>query len=204
MKGGFPGAAEIGAVYALLDEPPTSYDCGVLCRQRGGEPPCCSASEAVPSVFDWEWRYLEARTRMWSRWKPPDAGRAGRFEGGGCDILVRCLGADRCERAYRSFCCRVFPLEPYVENDWKMTGLVFNTDFDTLCPLASRPRDLRPEFVRACLRGWTWLLGVQEGELGIYRDWSQTQRRRAGRSGLPLMGFDREGRWVVLRPGAAR
>lgn len=186
----------------MLDEPPVSIDCGTLCYMDGRGPLCCVTDEAVPSVYHWEWKYLKKRTKMWTRWHPRNEEERETFMDykADCDVYVKCKGAALCDRRYRSFVCRVFPLEPYVENDWSMSGLIFNTDFLEGCPLARRPKDLRPQYVNAVLMGWQWLISVEHEMHEIYRDWSQVLRRRMGQLGKPIRGYDLEGRWTILRP----
>jgi hypothetical protein len=200
-SGRTPGTREIERIYRLLDEPPTDFDCGTLCIEEDG-PLCCVTENAVPSVYRWEWRYLKERTDMWHLWRPRTRQERRDFMDckADCDIYVKCEGAARCDRRYRSFVCRTFPLEPYVENDWTMSGLVFNTDFEGKCPLTRRPRKIRPEFVHACLEGWQWLLEVEPEMHEVYRDWSQVLRRRCGQLNQNVRGFDLDGRWTVLRP----
>jgi hypothetical protein len=197
-----PGEREIERIYSLLDEPPVDFDCGSLCRLDGKGPLCCVTDEAVPSVYHWEWRYLSQRTGMWRPWRSRDEREWTRFMEckAKCDVYVECEGAARCDRRYRSFVCRVFPLEPYVENDWSMSGVIFNTDFDGVCPLTERPHDMRPEFVGACIRAWQWLMDVEPEMHEIYRSWSQVLRRRSGQLHRPVRGFDMRGTWRILRP----
>lgn len=202
MSSRIPSEQEIRRIYRLLDEPPADYDCGKLCIIEGEGPLCCVTDEAVPSVYHWEWRFLKKRTRMWKRWRPRTEEERERFIDykADCDTYVKCQGAATCDRMYRSFVCRVFPLEPYIENDWTMSGVVFNTDFDGVCPLTRRRRDLRPEYVKACIEGWSWLIEIEPEMHEIYRDWSQVLRRRVGQLNRPIRGFDMQGTWRVLRP----
>jgi hypothetical protein len=202
MSTRIPSESEIRKIHKMLDEPPVDFDCGTLCVIEGQGPLCCVTDEAVPSVYRWEWRYLKKRTKMWKRWKPRTEEERKRFIDlkAECDIYVHCDGAAHCDRRYRSFVCRVFPLEPYIENDWSMSGVIFNTDFYGVCPLTKRHRDLRPEFVDACIKGWSWLIEVEPEMHEIYRDWSQVLRRRCGQLNKPIRGFDMQGRWRILRP----
>ncbi len=196
-----PTTREIEAIYALMDEPPVSYDCGRLCDDGTG-PLCCQTRNAVPSVYRWEWQYLKKRTSMWHLWRPRnDRERRDLVDcKTACDVYVECEGASRCDRSFRAFVCRTFPLEPYIENDWSMSGLVFNTDFENICPLTSRPRDLRPRFIMAAVEAWHWLIRVEHEMHEVYRDWSQALRRRNGQLDQPVMGFDLQGNWTILRP----
>ncbi|MBW2262092.1 MAG: hypothetical protein JRG91_08980, partial [Deltaproteobacteria bacterium] len=72
--------------------------------------------------------------------------------------------------------------------------------FYDVCPLTRRRKDLRPEFVDACIRGWSWLIEIEPEMHEIYRDWSQVLRRRCGQFNQPVHGFDMQGRWTILRP----
>jgi len=204
-----PTTEEIERIYRLLDEPAVDFDCGKLCFEEGRGPLCCTTDEAVPSVYRWEWRYLRTRTDMWTRWRPRNDWERRQFMDAKleCDTYVKCKGAASCERRYRSFVCRVFPLEPYIENDWSMSGVIFNTDFLETCPLAKTPRKLRPEFVSAVTQAWQWLIEIEPEMHEVYRDWSQVLRRRTGQLNQPIRGFDLEGNWAVLRqkrPGPSR
>ncbi len=198
-----PGEAEIAELLRALDEPPCHADCGPLCAAAGrGEPICCIGEEALPAVFDWEWRFLARRTRMLRRWRPATGRRAPAFVArkAGCDVFVRCPGAGACDREWRPFVCRTFPLEPLVGPDWAMIGVVFNSDFEASCPLAGEPWRLRKAFVRACVLGWNRVLTWEPEMHEIYRDWSRSRRLRAGRKRLPVMGFDLRGAWRALIP----
>jgi hypothetical protein len=198
-----PNEKEVKEIHDLLNEPPATFDCGKLCVLEGQGPLCCVTEEAVPSVYHWEWKYLKKRTKMWTRWHPRTESERREFLDlkADCDVYVKCKGAADCDRRYRSFVCRVFPLEPYIENDWTMSGVIFNTDFDHACPLAKRPKELRTAFVKAVIKGWGWLIGVEPEMHEIFRDWSQVLRRRNGQLNQPIRGFDLDARWTILRPG---
>ena len=132
-------------------------DCGIPFCHTGvllnGMASGCPINNLIPDwndlVYRWEWKYLEPRTSMWKRWRPRNEDERESFMDykADCDIYVKCEGAARCDRRYRSFVCRVFPLEPYVENDWSMSGLIFNTDFIEKCPLVKTPHKIRHEYI---------------------------------------------------------
>ena len=76
----------------------------------------------------------------------------------GCPVLV-CGG--RCDRAFRPFACRIFPLYPLVTLDGSgspRVGVVYDPRSESLCPLAADKAILNRNFVTAVRRAAKYLL----------------------------------------------
>ncbi|MCB1178110.1 MAG: hypothetical protein KDK36_11065 [Leptospiraceae bacterium] len=177
---------EISYYYTLLDVELTEYDCGTLCKDdNDGEPFCCKVDNAVPYLYRAEYDLLKNRTDLWKVWKPTtkeEKELKKEQEDSNC-VFCECKGVAHCERDNRSISCRTFPLEPYIDKRGVFVGLVFMKEFMHGCPLMSRPKDIRQEFVDNHFIFWEKLMLRKPDELETYTDSSKSYRASRSRTG---------------------
>jgi hypothetical protein len=128
---GFP------ALYARFRSPIAEFDCGKKCApyNENGVPFCCDISHAVPTAYTEEWEYLQANTDLWKAWEAEDSQETQRLRSETPDgqVLIACLGYQRCQRGFRALSCRSFPFFPYITEDGHFAGLSYYWDFEDRC-----------------------------------------------------------------------
>lgn len=184
---------EIAYYYTLLDEPLTTYDCGILCKHNyGGVPYCCTTEHAVPLLYKSEFEYVKSLGDLWHEWKPITAEDKEIKKSESKDqIFCECKGVEFCVRSERSISCRTFPLEPYIDRRGVFVGLTFIRDFTqkdpdtnkTKCPLTNRPSHIRQEGVDSHFIFWEKLMLRLRDEYELYTDTSKALRRDRKRTG---------------------
>lgn len=147
---------DFSRLYAHFDAPVTAVDCGSRCAPyNGGVPVCCDTRHSVPTAYPDEWIFLKDHTDLWHVWAPEEKGDRARLarEAGPELVLIECLGADHCQRDYRSLVCRAFPFFPYADSHGRFLGLSYYWEYEDRCwVLSNLPRvdaGYRDEFVRA-------------------------------------------------------
>ncbi|WP_367898529.1 hypothetical protein AB3N61_03905 [Leptospira sp. WS58.C1] len=178
---------EIQYYYTLLQEEVTEYNCGSLCApSNGGIPVCCQADNALPALYKAEYEMLSKRTDLWKAYVPMT--REEKKDFAVYDhrkiTFCECKGVAHCERENRSISCRTFPLEPYLDTRGVLVGLVFMQEFQTKCPLTSRAKDIRQEFIDNHFLFWEKLLFRVESEYEVYTESSKAYRRKRKRTGV--------------------
>jgi hypothetical protein len=183
---------QIEELLDTLTGPVTNFDCGTLCApSNGGVPVCCHAPTIVPVLYTAEMAVMKRRTELWRKLRrsdnPTDYGDLT-SDLRKCDLLAICKGVEHCERENRSLACRTFPFEPYLDHDRQLAGLVFNFDFEDLCPLVNSRHPIRKGFVVEALDMWTKMFAMSPVEEEFYFKISQSIRRRFGqwRSKIPV------------------
>ena len=133
---------DIRGLYAGLDAPVCSLDCGKLCAPHNptGKPFCCDICQAVPAAYTGEWQYLEKNTTLWQPWRGDEcAGNTVaevqqlQSETPEDMLLLACLGPAQCQRGFRALSCRQFPFFPYVSSDYRFLGLAYDWEFEDSC-----------------------------------------------------------------------
>jgi hypothetical protein len=200
--------AQLEELLSILTAPVTAFDCGTLCApDNDGVPICCDSNRIVPVLYNNEYRLLRKRSDLWHRFVPRTKQQATVGDDmRTCERLAECKGAAFCERDNRSLACRTFPLEPYLDHDAELAGLVFNYDFDGTCPLVGSRHEILPEYIDQCLNMWQRAFGFAEAEREFYESHSETLRRSFGQKRQRIPVFTREGirRMATRRPRARR
>jgi hypothetical protein len=178
---------EIEYYYTLLKEEITDYNCGTLCAPYyKGIPYCCVADQAVPLIYKSEFNFLKSRTDLWYKWKPGNEEDKELLSSARSDqVFCECRGVAHCDRRYRSITCRTFPLEPYFDRKNVFVGLTFLEDFllkdpesgKVKCPLTSRKKDIRQEFIDEHFIFWEKLLLRLPDEAETYQMSSASIRK---------------------------
>lgn len=187
-KGIFRGLSEdeIAYYFTLLDEEITEFNCGSLCApENDGEPFCCKVENAVPFLYKQEFSFLKKRSDLWSVWEPETKHEIKLKKDTETEdtIFCKCKGVSYCERENRSISCRTFPLEPYIDKRDVFVGLVFMQEFSHGCPLTSRAKDIRQEFVDSHFIFWEKLMLRKSDEFETYKKSSKKYRAKREKSG---------------------
>ena len=196
-------------VRELLDTltvPCTDFDCGTLCApDNDGIPVCCDKRLIVPVLYKTEYKLLRSRSKLWRPYRPQNAQqRELKSDTRACDAVCECRGVAHCERENRSIVCRTFPFEPYLDHDRQFVGLIYNQDFEELCPLTSGRHEIRADFVEQCTAMWEKAFAWSADEVDFYHEHSQTVRRSFGQRGKRIPVITREGRKMMPTRRPAR
>lgn len=183
--------ARIESYYRILDEEISEIDCGTLCATMNhGVPLCCSTKFAIPLLYKSELEFLNGKSDLWSPWTPvsPREKKLA-LSADAQEIYCQCRGVEHCIRDERSLACRTFPLEPYLEDNGSLSGLVFVPPFfngvggdGPECPLRNRPELIRSEYICASLKFWKTFLEMP-AEFATYMESSRELRRRSRKKG---------------------
>lgn len=125
------------ALYARFQSPIAQFDCGRKCSpfNEAGIPFCCDTRHAIPSAYSEEWNYLQGHTNLWHPWQAqePDETQRLQEETPHGQVLIACLGPDRCQREFRSLTCRSFPFFPYIHSEGEFVGLSYYWEYEDRC-----------------------------------------------------------------------
>ena len=180
---------DIQNFYKLLSLNLTAYNCGNLCApENGGEPYCCIVENAVPLLYREEFKYLQNRSTIWSRWKPKTKhNKKLKSEGESkTAIFCECKGVQFCERENRSISCRTFPLEPYIDEKGRFSGLIFMKEFRGKCPLMKRLADFQQKTIDNHYKFWCLIFEKRPDEFELYKSTSKGWRISSGKTGKEL------------------
>jgi hypothetical protein len=199
--------AQIEELLATLTVPVTEIDCGTLCApDNDGVPICCDKQRIVPVLYKKEYQVLRARSDLWRPFRPETKQQEELGEDmRACDKLCECKGVAHCERDNRSLACRTFPLEPYLDHDGELVGLVWNTDFDGVCPLVNSRYKVRRDYIEQAMAMWKKAFDWAPKEHQFYLEHSQTTRRSFGQKREKVPVFTPTGvkRMPTARPTRA-
>ena len=175
---------KLKSLYRLLSAPMIDFDCGELCAPgNGGIPVCCENEDVVPVLFNEEYKYHWKNGRFWKR-MPPISKEIKKFieEAEDYYIFGKCPGPAGCERSKRSFNCRTFPLEPYLDKDGEIVGLAYADARQIDCPLIGKPMKIfNPDYVRNVIKFWEEMFKYYPEEKETYIDESRKRDRRIKR-----------------------
>ena len=200
--------AQIEELLSILTVPVTDFDCGTLCAPgNGGVPVCCDKNLIVPVLYKTEYKLLRGRSDLWRPFRPETKQQHELGEDmRACDRLCECKGVAHCERDNRSIACRTFPLEPYLDHDGELAGLVYNLDFKGTCPLIGSKHPVQPIYIEQAMAMWTKAFSWSAKERLFYIEHSQTLRRSLGqqRRRIPVFTVDGLRRMPTTRPQKLR
>jgi len=142
-------------LYLNFDTTITELDCGRKCApyNEHGVPFCCDTNHIVPTSYNEEWNFLVSNTDLWHRWESDETEidshlRTDTPEG---QVLIECLGHEKCQRDYRAITCRAFPFAPYITSSGTFIGLTYYWQYEELCWVISHldqvTQEYRDEFV---------------------------------------------------------
>ena len=172
--------------YRLLSVRMTDFDCGRLCAPgNDGVPYCCDGSRCVPVLFREEYEWHRRRYSFWRRMPvrtKQDRELVGRARA--YNVFGSCPGPGGCRRPCRALVCRLFPFEPFVRDDGRVLGLVYQEERKQDCPLIGKPKGVyNPAYIRNAVRVWQEILDSVSSERDLYIGESRKRERRAARTG---------------------
>ena len=187
---------EFKLLYKSFNYPITDQDCGRKCAPYNeyGHPFCCDASQAVPTVYIEEWKYLQNNTNLWHLWQGKDTNEAVllRSEVPEGHVLVECLGHHHCQRSYRSITCRAFPFFPYITREGDFIGLSYYSQYEDRCWLISNLHRVSPQYRKEFFTTYQQIFDIYPSERENFRYHSVIHRRIFGKRkmGIPLLHID--------------
>lgn len=208
-------AIQFEQLYKRFDHPVTGLDCGEQCRRFNprGAPFCCDICTAVPVAYPEEWAYLKSSTNLWTLYRGNECGgtmasaeelEALRAEVPRGMLLLACLGADRCQRPYRSLTCRQFPFFPYFTADFRFIGLAGEWPYARVCWVLSHLGEVTQAYREEFTRTFDEFFSLWPQEMQGYADHSEELREEAMkmRQRIPLL--HRDGTFRLISPRSGR
>ena len=151
-----PDPSNFGIIYQGFSAPITGIDCGEKCGPYNdyGVPVCCDISQVIPSAFQEEWIYLEARTELWRVWEGSSTQEGKELlRGLECgQIPLQCQGHRYCQRQFRTITCRAFPFLPYLNKNGKWIGFTYYPDYREQCWIISHLSLVNMEYKQEFLK----------------------------------------------------
>jgi len=180
---------ELRWVYSNFPGTPTTYDCGEKCRHdNGGIPCCCDREYAVPIIYTSERDWLLKHSTLWHRFRAKDECEKEIVKDLDDDnVPATCQGVKKCEREWRSICCRIFPYYPYFDDGENIVGLIYNDVLGDKCWLHDRPEDVNKEYVIQSMEVWELIFIKIPTEMVQFVDHSKQVRRTYSRKGKPIL-----------------
>jgi len=195
-------------LYMRFHAPIAVLDCGERCAPYNelGVPFCCDTNHAVPAVYDSEWAYLQAHTDLWHLWSPDRVSDFNRLreqtpEG---QVLLECLGHERCQRDYRALTCRAFPFFPYITRAGEFIGLSYYWEYEHRCWVISNLSVVTSEYRKQFIDVYDDLLEMMPEEWRNFRHQSILMRRVFGRRRRSIPLLHRNGAAYKITPRNGR
>lgn len=190
-----PGNSIFEELYKDFSSPLTSLNCGEKCGPYNdyGVPVCCDIQLLVPAAYEDEWVYLEKSTDLWHTWGSDRGDDSGDLEQDlqGAQVLLECLGYQRCQRPYRSITCRAFPFYPYLNNKGEFSGLAYYRDFQEQCWIISNLDKISLDFIKEFQAVYLKLFDIYPDTRADYFEYSAYLRDQCSRrsENLILISF---------------
>lgn len=208
VKTTVPGGVDFARIYAQFDAPIHVLNCGDKCSpyNERGVPFCCDTRHAVPLAYEAEWEFLHQHTNLWHTWEAPDAATSNllRKQAPDGQVLLECLGHDRCQRNYRTLTCRAFPFYPYFTRENVFIGLSYYWQYEDRCwvisNLAQVSQDYRTQFIQT----YDEIFALFPEERTNFHYHSMIMRRVFGRWRRALTLLHRNGGCYKVSPRTGR
>ncbi len=199
---------DIQDLYARFRAPIAQLDCGKRCApyNENGIPFCCDTRHAIPAAYLEEWDYLQGNTNLWHTWEAEDPAETHRLqeETPPGQVLIACLGPERCQREFRSLTCRSFPFFPYLDQQGEFLGLSYYWEYEDRCWVISNLQVVTPSYRAEFIAAFEALFERMPAERenffyhsGVMRQ-VFTHRRRT----IPLL--HRDGQLYKISPHSGR
>lgn len=197
-------------LYAGFQAPISALDCGDRCApyNERAVPFCCDTRHAVPSAYQNEWAYLRSSTTLWHLWDGGDTAETAilREQTPSGQVLIACLGHERCQREFRSLTCRAFPFFPYVTKERRFIGLSYYWEYEDRCWVISHLHQVSQVYICQFVTTYEALFDQIPEELENFRYHSGVMRRVFGRRrrAIPLLHRNGNAYKVTPRNGRLR
>ena len=154
-------------------------------------PFCCDQDRVIPVLFKdeykwhrkqgWFWRKMPIRTRSDEKLLRDSCSY---------NVFAMCPGVHDCRRTQRALVCRLFPFEPFLDDDSCVRGLVYQIGESEGCSLVGKPQRIyNPTYIVNAIRVWQELVDVFPEEKDMYMDESRKLRKKATQTGEPVRFF---------------
>ena len=178
--------------YRMLSVRMTDFDCGARCAPRNsGVPYCCDRERVVPLLFKDEYKWHRAKGTFWQK-MPVRTKEEKKLVQDLCsyNVFAVCPGVQACRRTQRALVCRLFPFEPFIDDEGCVLGLVYIGGENGDCLLMGKPQRIyNPTYIRNCIRVWQELIDTFPEEKDMYMHESKKRKRRAARRGETVRFF---------------
>lgn len=170
----------------------TDFDCGQECAQHNKDVPfCCDQGSVIPVLFKDEYRWHRKQGSFWR--KMPIRTRSDeRLIRDSCsyNVFAVCPGVRNCRRTKRALVCRLFPFEPFLDDDGGVMGLVYQHGDSKGCSLMGKPQRIyNPAYIANAMRVWQELVDVFPEEKNLYIRESKKRRHKAAQIGKSVRFF---------------
>lgn len=195
-------------LYSQFHTPITGIDCGRKCAPYNeyGVPFCCDTAHAVPTAYLDEWAYLGANTDLWHPWMADTPGETARLRSETPDgqVLIECLGHERCQRAFRSVTCRAFPFFPYITRAGDFIGLAYYWQYEDRCWVISHLDQVTPAYRAEFIAAYDRIFAEFPDEMENFRYHAAVMRRVFGRRKRAIPLLHRNGHAYKITPRNGR
>jgi hypothetical protein len=203
-----PTKNEFAGLLARFRAPIMKLDCGQKCApyNENGVPFCCDLHHAVPTLHRAEWEYLQENTDLWRLWQgeTPDETRRLQEQTPAGQVLAGCLGADRCQREFRSLTCRSFPFFPYLDRAGSFIGLSYYWEYEDRCWVISNLDQVTPDYLAEFISAYEWLFERLPQEKENFKYHSSMMRRIFSRRRRAIPLLHRNGSIYKIAPSNGR
>jgi hypothetical protein len=196
---------DFASLYARFKSPIAAFDCGHKCApyNERGVPFCCDPKHMIPTAYQAEWEYLRAHTDLWHIWEGEDPAQTAETWAQVPDgqVLIGCLGHERCQRDFRALTCRSFPFLPYLDSEGDFTGLTVHWEYRDRCWVISNLNVVTPQFRKEFIQAYDLLFEHRPSERENYANHSAYLREQysSRRRTIPLL--HRDGKFYKVSPG---
>jgi hypothetical protein len=185
--------SHIRTLYKIFSTSITGFDCGEKCSvyNENHAPFCCDIRHVIPSAYTQEWEYLHQNTNLWHLISQDDKILLKQISAELPDdqVLIKCQGAPKCQRNFRSITCRAFPFFPYIDHQGKFIGLTYYWDFEDRCWLINHLDTVSPQYRDEFINAFDFIFSISAQEYLNFRHQSIIMRRVFGRKkrAIPLI-----------------
>lgn len=182
-------------LYQGFSKPISDLDCGEKCGPYNdyGVPVCCDIQILVPAAYDQEWSYLQGSTDLWQVWQEGHEAAPVDLQEGlqSGQVLIQCLGYQRCQRSYRSITCRAFPFYPNLNRKGQFSGLSYYREFREQCWIINNLEAVKQDYIEEFQSTFERLFKLFPETKQDYLEFSGFMRDEAAKVGetIVLLGF---------------
>jgi hypothetical protein len=160
----------------------------------------------LPTAYQAEWEYLQAKTDLWRRRGTEDSEETARLkdEMPPGQVLIACLGPEHCQREFRAITCRAFPFFPYFNSAGEFLGLSYYWEYEDRCWVINNLDAVTPEYRRQFIRTYDALLARMGDERPTFQHTSAVMREVFVRRGMMIPLLHRDGDEYEVSPDSER
>ena len=199
---------DIAELYSRFSVPICGLDCSSKCApyNTNGIPFCCDTRCMVATAYDIEWEYLQKRTDLWHTWEPRDREEKKRLasETPENQVLLECLGHERCKREYRTLTCRSFPFFPYFDSRPEFIGFSYYRQYTEYCWVINNLDRVSDEFANQFIAAYETLFSKSPSIMDSFVYHSMKTRAEYVKERKVIWLFHRNGEVYKISPKSER